>query len=51
MALTTSHMVNGIGLLNFGEIGHPIFQAACLVERGLLKSKGGGLQNHSLERK
>ena len=31
-------------LINFGESGHPIFQATCLVERGELKSKGGGLQ-------
>ena len=29
-------------LLNFGESGHPVFRGTSALERGTLKSKGGG---------
>ena len=31
-----------IMMINFAESGHPIFQASSPLERGVLKSKGGG---------
>ena len=47
--MSTSQMVNGIELLRswwsiFAESGHPILQATSPLERGALKSKGGGMK-------
>ena len=40
-----------IMVVNFTESGHLVFQATSPVGRGELKSKGGGKENHSLQRK
>ena len=40
-----------IMMINFAESGHAIFQATSPLGRGELKSKGGGKENHSLQRK